>query len=232
MANRYNASVIIIISRRVVQDTVRTRIKICGITSLADALQAIEAGADALGFVFYEPSPRYVEPERVRDIIAALPPFVSTVGLFVNSDFSHVDAISRSTSLSMIQFHGDESEEFCSRFDLPYIKAVRVQSSEDVMKADAEYRNAQGLLLDAYKKGIPGGTGESFDWSLIPQDMKKPLILAGGLDSSNVGEAVSMVRPYAVDVSGGVELRKGVKDHAKISKFIKEVARASEYTNY
>lgn len=207
----------------------RTRIKICGITSLDDALQAIEAGADALGFVFYEPSPRYVEPETVKRIIGALPPFVTTVGLFVNAEASYVSEVVSLTSLSLIQFHGNETEDFCSSFGIPYIKAVRVQSAKDIIEADKEYVSAQGILLDAYKKGVPGGTGESFDWALIPENINKPMILAGGLSVSNVGQAVNTVRPYAVDVSGGVELHKGVKDHAKVTRFIEEVSRVSEY---
>jgi phosphoribosylanthranilate isomerase len=196
---------------------------------LDDALQAIEAGADALGFVFYEPSPRYIEPDKAREIISLLPPFVAIVGLFVNADQSYVDRVAKLTSLSVIQFHGDEDESFCSGFDLPYLKAIRVQSSQDIIDADVEFQSAQGILLDAYKKGVPGGTGESFDWTLIPKNIEKPLILAGGLNASNVGEAVRQLNPYGVDVSGGVELRKGVKDHAKVISFIKEVSRVSEY---
>lgn len=207
----------------------RTRIKICGITSISDALQAIDAGADALGFVFYEPSPRYVTPDKAKDIVEALPPFVSTVGLFVNAEESYVNEVLSKTSLSMAQFHGDETESYCTSFGLPYLKAVRVQSSDDIINADSRFKSAQGVLLDAYKKGVPGGTGESFDWSMIPEKVDMPLILAGGLDASNVGEAIKIVKPYAVDVSGGVELRKGVKDHAKVISFIEEVSRVSEY---
>ncbi len=210
----------------------RTRIKICGITSLGDALSAINAGADALGFVFYEPSPRFVAPDTAKEIIAALPPFVSNVGLFVNADASYVEQVALSASLSMIQFHGDETEGFCCGFSLPYIKAVRVQAAQDIYDADRKFQSAQGLLLDSYKKGVPGGTGEAFDWSMIPKDIVKPLILAGGLNCANVRAAVEQVRPYAVDVSGGVELRKGVKDHSKFSSFVEEVSRASEFTNY
>ena len=214
------------------QDKVRTRTKICGITSLSDALGAVNAGADALGFVFYEPSPRYVSPELACDIIAKLPPFVSAVGLFVNASKSYVKEVSNLASLSLIQFHGDENEDFCSSFDRPYIKAVRVQCEQDILEADKHYSSALGLLLDTYKKGVPGGTGEAFEWSIIPKNTTKPLILAGGLNASNVRAAVEQVRPYAVDVSGGVELRKGVKDHSKVSSFVDEVSSASEYTNY
>jgi phosphoribosylanthranilate isomerase len=211
-----------------VANTVHTRVKICGITSLEDAIQAIESGADALGFVFYEPSPRYVSPETVSQIVASLPPFITTVGLFVNADSTLVEEVSTKTQISLLQFHGDESEDYCASFSLPYIKAIRVRTQNDIVRACADFTSASGILLDAYKKGVPGGTGEVFDWGMIPKQSDKPLILAGGLTLANVGNAIKLLKPYAVDVSGGVELKKGVKDHLKVSRFLEEVARASE----
>lgn len=210
----------------------RTRVKICGITSLEDAVQAVEAGADALGFVFYEPSPRYVSPETVSLIVSNLPPFITTVGLFVNAETELVNKISAETKIDLLQFHGDESEQYCASFNLPYIKAVRVQEPGDIVDACTEFVSARGILLDAYKEGVPGGTGEVFDWGMIPKTCDKPLILAGGLTPVNVSKAIKSLKTYAVDVSGGVELKKGVKDHLKVSRFLEEVARASEYTNY
>ena len=199
------------------------KVKICGITNLNDALQAVAAGADALGFVFYRPSPRYVEPVVVANIIAALPPFVTTVGLFVNEPAESIDHILRQTGLDLIQFHGDEEEPFCRQFSRPYIKALRVdgaqQSQQDVASLAASYASARGILLDTYRAGVPGGTGEVFDWALVPENTAN-IILAGGLDSSNVAMAVRNVSPYSVDVSGGVEASHGVKDAAKVSKFI------------
>jgi phosphoribosylanthranilate isomerase len=199
---------------------VRTRIKICGITRLEDARIAVESGADAIGLVFYAPSPRNVAPEQARAIVAALPPFVTVVGLFVDPARDQVEAVLRCCSLGLLQFHGDEAPGFCGDFGLPYIKAARVRADADLVQYLSPYHAAQGWLLDAYHDQLYGGTGESFDWKLIPQDLARPVILSGGLTPDNVGAAVRLVRPWAVDVSSGVEAAKGVKDAAKIAAFI------------
>ena len=200
------------------------RVKICGITRVEDALAAAAAGADAIGLVFYAGSPRAVGVEQARAIIAALPPFVTTVGLFVDAGRDELAHILASVPLDLLQFHGDESAEQCEGFGRPYIKALRVRAGDDIVARVADYPGAQGILLDAYVEGVPGGTGEAFDWSLIPQRLSKPLILAGGLRPDNVAAAVAQVRPYAVDVSGGVEASKGIKDAQKVGAFIR-VAR-------
>lgn len=197
------------------------RVKICGITRVEDALAAAAAGADAIGLVFYAKSPRAVDIEQARAILAALPPFVTSVGLFVDAERSELERILASVPLDLLQFHGDESVQQCEAFGRPYIKALRVKAGDDIAAQVARYPSAQGILLDAYVEGVPGGTGEAFDWSLIPQMLSKPLILAGGLRPDNVAEAVSRVRPYAVDVSGGVEASKGVKDVEKVGAFIR-----------
>jgi phosphoribosylanthranilate isomerase len=197
------------------------RVKICGITRVEDALAAAAAGADAIGLVFYAKSPRAVDIEQAREILAVLPPFVTSVGLFVDAERSELERILASVPLDLLQFHGDESVQQCEAFGRPYIKALRVKAGDDIAAQVARYPSAQGILLDAYVEGVPGGTGEAFDWSLIPQTLSKPLILAGGLRPDNVAEAVSRVRPYAVDVSGGVEASKGVKDVEKVGAFIR-----------
>ena len=197
------------------------RVKICGITRIEDALAAAAAGADAIGLVFYAKSPRAVDIEQAREILAVLPPFVTSVGLFVDAERSELERILASVPLDLLQFHGDESVQQCEAFGRPYIKALRVKAGDDIAAQVARYPSAQGILLDAYVEGVPGGTGEAFDWSLIPQTLSKPLILAGGLRPDNVAEAVSRVRPYAVDVSGGVEASKGVKDVEKVGAFIR-----------
>ena len=205
----------------------RTRVKICGITRLEDALVAIESGADALGFVFYEPSPRYISPEDAADIIQQLPAFVTTTALFVNETAENVDRIVQETRIDLLQFHGDEEPDFCNRFVRPYIKALRMKPELDLQVEAERYRSAQAILLDAYRPGVPGGTGEVFDWDRIPQQHPAPLILAGGLTADNIANAVSTVAPYAVDVSGGVEQSKGIKNADKVKKFINEVTRAN-----
>ncbi|PYC25720.1 phosphoribosylanthranilate isomerase [Aquipseudomonas alcaligenes] len=197
------------------------RVKICGITRVEDALAAAAAGADAIGMVFYAGSPRAVGVEQARAIIAALPPFVTTVGLFVDAARDELAHILASVPLDLLQFHGDESAEQCEGLGRPYIKALRVRAGDDIVARVADYPGAQGILLDAYVEGVPGGTGEAFDWSLIPQGLSKPLILAGGLRPDNVAAAVARVRPYAVDVSGGVEASKGIKDAQKVGAFIR-----------
>ncbi|GGO76053.1 N-(5'-phosphoribosyl)anthranilate isomerase [Marinobacterium nitratireducens] len=205
-----------------------TRIKICGITTLEDALAAVEYGAHALGFVFYEPSPRYVEPEVAARIIAALPPFVTTTALFVDAPAARIESVLATTGVDLLQFHGDEPESGCRSYNRPYIKALRMKSGLDLAAAVAEYPSARGILLDAYRPGVPGGTGESFDWSRIPVDLAPRIVLAGGLTPDNIADGVRQVRPFAVDVSGGVERAKGVKDHNKLKQFIEEVARADK----
>ena len=196
------------------------RVKICGITSLEDALQAIEAGADALGFVFYPPSPRYVSPAQAAKIIAQLPPLVSTVGLVVNLPSVEVKALIKQTKIDIVQFHGDESAIECESIEYPYLRALRMQPGVDIASLAAEYTQARAILLDAWVAGVPGGTGRIFNWQEIPQ-LTKPLILAGGLTVTNIEQAVKQVQPYAVDVSGGVELRHGVKDANKVAEFIR-----------
>jgi phosphoribosylanthranilate isomerase len=199
---------------------VRTRIKICGITRPEDARMAVKLGADAIGLVFYAPSPRSIGPEQARAIIAAVPPFVTIVGLFVDPAPNEVESVLRRCSLGLLQFHGDEAPDFCRGFGLPYIKAARVRTDADLVQYLSCYHAAQGWLLDAYHDQLYGGTGESFDWKLIPRDLARPVILSGGLTPDNVGAAVRQVRPWAVDVSSGVEAAKGVKDAAKIAAFI------------
>ncbi|PHN25028.1 phosphoribosylanthranilate isomerase [Pseudomonas sp. ICMP 561] len=199
------------------------RSKICGITRIEDALAAVEAGADAIGFVFYAKSPRAVSVQQARAIIAALPPFISTVGLFVNASRCELNETLDAVPLDMLQFHGDETPEECDGYHRPFIKALRVQAGDDIAASCRLYSRASGILLDTYVAGVPGGTGETFDWALIPNSLEKPIILAGGLTSANVAQAITQVRPYAVDVSGGVEKSKGIKDHDKIRAFMSAV---------
>ncbi len=200
-----------------------TRIKICGITREQDLQAAVAAGADALGFVFYDKSSRNIAPQRAAELLRALPPFVTSVGLFVDPTVEMVRAVFAQVQLDVLQFHGDESPEFCAQFGRPYLKAIRVRPGVDLVECAARYADAQALLLDAYIEGVPGGTGESFDWALIPRELSLPVILSGGLHPGNVAGAVRAVRPYAVDVSSGVEASKGIKDAAKVAAFIKEV---------
>ncbi len=196
------------------------RVKICGITNLEDALQAVEAGADALGFVFYDKSPRYVSPDVANQIVSQLPPFVVPVGLFVNAPDDLVEQVSQGSLRWVIQFHGDETPEQCESYGKPYYKALRMKPDVDVLREASNYPSALAILLDAYKPGIPGGTGETFNWNAIPAQLPKPLILAGGLTPDNVATAVNTVKPYAVDVSGGVERSKGLKDPDRVIQFI------------
>jgi phosphoribosylanthranilate isomerase len=173
--------------------------------------------------VFYRPSPRYVDPERARAICAVLPPFVVTVGLFVDAPHAEVSAVLDRVPLSALQFHGDEAPDYCAAFGTPYIKAVRVRPGTDLLQYATAHSAAQGLLLDAYVEAVPGGTGHRFDWRLVPRDLPLPVVLSGGLDADSVAEAIRRVRPWAVDVSSGVEARKGVKDAAKMASFIEGV---------
>ena len=202
------------------------RSKICGITRIEDALIAAEAGADAIGLVFYAKSPRAVSIQQARDIVAALPAFVTTVGLFVNASREELSDVLAGVALDLLQFHGDETPAECECYQRPYIKALRVKPGDDIAQLAAPYANARGILLDTYVPGVPGGTGAAFDWSLVPSGLPQPVILAGGLSADNVRAAIEQVRPYAVDVSGGVEADKGIKDAAKIRAFMRAVGRS------
>lgn len=197
------------------------RSKICGITRVEDALAAAAAGADAIGLVFYAKSPRAVSVVQAQQIIAALPPFVTTVGLFVDMPRAELQQILTQVPLDLLQFHGDEPVEQCEGYGRPYIKALRVKAGDDIAAQMARYPSASGVLLDTFVEGVPGGTGLAFDWSLVPAELPKPVILAGGLTPDNVAAAIAQVRPYAVDISGGVESAKGVKDADKVRAFIR-----------
>ncbi|MFT5805643.1 MAG: phosphoribosylanthranilate isomerase [Candidatus Paceibacteria bacterium] len=196
-----------------------TRVKICGITNTADVFDAVSAGASALGFNMYEPSPRYVAPMLAQALCAAVPVFVSRVGLFVNHSRDQVIQICDLVDFDLLQFHGDESNAFCASFGRPFIKALRVAPGDDVAAAVNRFPDSRGILLDAFTDGLYGGTGRTIDWQQIPA-LKQPLILAGGLDVDNVGHAIRQVRPFAVDVSGGVERSRGVKDADKMRRFV------------
>jgi len=212
----------------------RTRVKICGITRAEDAHAAAAAGADAIGFVFWPGTPRVVEVERARAIAAALPPFVTVVGLFVDPDAARVREVLQRVPLDLLQFHGHEPADLCRSFGRPYLKAVAVGDGEGLLESLSSYGDAAGLLLDAPPSGgLPGGTGRRFDWERVPATLPRPLVLSGGLDAGNVGEAVARLRPWAVDVSSGVERRRtdgtperGIKDAARIAAFIAEVRHA------
>jgi len=203
------------------------RVKICGITRAQDLHTACAAGADALGFVFYEKSPRHVSADVAAELVRALPPFVQSVGLFVDAAPAFIESVLRAVPLDLLQFHGGETPDDCARYGRPYIKAVRVNRDTDLLKCAADFDAARGLLLDAYVPGVPGGTGERFDWNLIPPNLPKPVILSGGLAPDNVAGAVQQVRPWAVDVSSGVEAAKGIKDAHKIAQFIAKAKEAS-----
>jgi phosphoribosylanthranilate isomerase len=202
-----------------------TRTKICGITRVQDALAAARCGADAIGLVFYERSPRHVSIALAKQLAEALTPFVSVVGLFVDAEAEFLRVVLQNVPLDLLQFHGDESPEYCAQFERPYLKAIRVRAGVDLLQCSSDFRGARGLLLDAHVEGTPGGTGTAFDWAMIPRQLPLPLILSGGLDVENVAAAIKQVRPYAVDVSSGVEASKGIKDAAKIAAFINEVKR-------
>jgi len=222
-----------------------TRCKICGITNLDDALAATHAGADAIGFVFYPPSPRYISPERAAKLIEALPPFVSTVGLFVDATPKQVEQVLSIAGIELLQFHGAESPAYCEQFNLPYIKAMGVTEALDTALEAEKFATAKALLFDTHDAKLKGGTGRTFNWQLVTKAISKPVILAGGLTPANVRNAIQSVRPYAVDVSGGVELasaepvgsggretkkakktdnnNKGKKDPLLIEAFLREV---------
>ena len=202
-----------------------TRIKICGISRVEDVLDAVYSGADALGLVFYDKSPRNVTIDQAVKLTDVVFPFVTLAGLFVNASAEMVRKVLQKVPLDVLQFHGEESPAFCAQFGRPYLKVIRVKAGMDLEQCANEFSGAQGLVLDTYVEGLLGGTGESFDWGLIPHDLPLPVILSGGLNAGNVAEAIAQVRPYAVDVSSGVEASKGIKDAAKIVAFIKEVGR-------
>jgi phosphoribosylanthranilate isomerase len=204
----------------------RTRIKICGITRIEDAADAVRLGADAIGLVFYPPSPRAVSLTQAKAIVKSIPPFVTVVGLFVNQDRAAIERCIDEVQIDLLQFHGDESAEACCGYARPWIKAIRMRQGIDLVEQERTYSRASGLLLDTYKAGVPGGTGECFDWSRIPTSLASRIILAGGLEAENVARAIQQIHPYAVDVSGGVERSKGIKEAAKIEAFIAGVKRA------
>tara|TARA_Y100000389_G_scaffold151350_1_gene151096 strand:- start:312 stop:935 length:624 start_codon:yes stop_codon:yes gene_type:complete len=198
----------------------RTRVKICGITKKKDALFASNLGVDALGFVFYKDSPRYIDPIDAGKIISCLHPFVLRVGLFVNNDAAFVrDSIIKS-KINFLQFHGDESEEYCNQFNLPYIKAISMKEDINLLECCNNYKSASALLLDTFSKKLKGGTGTVFDWKKIPRKLSLRLIIAGGLNSENIISLIKTVKPFCVDVSGGVERSKGVKDEKKMKDFM------------
>ena len=204
----------------------RTRVKICGITRPEHARAAAGAGADAIGLVFYEPSPRFVTRAQAAAVCAALPPLVSVVGLFVNPAPGEVEATVAGLPVDLLQFHGEEPPELCAGAGKPYVKAVRVRTRDDVVAAAARHPEARALLLDAHHDALWGGTGTRFDWNVVPGDAGHPVVLAGGLTPENVAGAIRLVRPFAVDVSGGVESAPGEKDPERMERFMKEVASA------
>lgn len=204
----------------------RTRVKICGITRPEDGIVAASAGADAIGLVFYAKSPRHVTPQQARAIINALPPFVTTVGLFVDASKETIEGVLREVPLDTLQFHGEESPEFCASFNRPYFKAISMREGIDLRGEAERFSSASALLVDTFQAGVPGGSGVSFDWSRLPIDLPKPLILAGGLNPDNVAQAIIQAHPYAVDVSSGVEAAKGIKDAEKIAAFMRGVVKA------
>jgi phosphoribosylanthranilate isomerase len=201
----------------------RTRVKICGFTRPEDALAAASLGVDAIGLVFYPPSPRHVDIAQAQAIVAALPPFVTVVGLFVDEQPERVREVLAQVRIDVLQFHGDEIPAYCQAFGQPYLKAVRMRAGTDLAAVAADYCHAAGLLLDADDRSAKGGTGTTFDWAMIPPECSLPIILAGGLSPDNAGLALRQVRPYGLDVSSGVEAAKGIKDKNKMAAFLKEV---------
>lgn len=205
----------------------RTRVKICGLTRVEDALCAAHLGVDAIGLVFYSRSTRHVSIEKALEIVNALPVFVSVVGLFVDAGQDYIREVLAGVPIDCLQFHGHEPPDYCRRYGRPYLKAIAMQENTDVLGLAGQYHDAAGLLLDTYHPGIRGGSGTGFDWRWIPRHCPLPVVLAGGLTAANVGRAVAMVRPYAVDVSSGVEAEKGVKDAAKMAAFIRNTNEAT-----
>ena len=205
----------------------RTRVKICGITKKSDALYASDLGVDALGFVFYEDSPRFVDPEFAGYITSCLHPFILRVGLFVNAKDDFVEESIVKSRINLLQFHGDESEDFCNQFNLPYIKSISMKDNINLIECSEKYNSASALLLDTYSEKLKGGTGEIFDWKKIPKEYSMPLVIAGGLNPNNVEKLIKSVKPFCVDVSGGVEIKKGIKDKEKMKNFMKGVTDAT-----
>ena len=203
----------------------KTRIKICGLTREADVDAAVEAGADAIGFVLYPASPRYVTPQRAVELAKRIPPFVDVVGLFVNAAPEAVLAACTELPINLLQFHGDEDAAYCRQFARPWLRAARMRPGLDLVEFARSFHDARGLLLDAFVEGYGGG-GHVFDWTLIPPDLPGYLVLSGGLHAANVGDAIRRVRPAAVDVSSGVEVSKGIKDHDKMRAFVAAVRAA------
>ncbi len=206
-----------------IRTNTRTRIKICGITCIDDAMISIRAGADALGFVFYPPSSRAVEAGQVQTVIDQLPPFIAKVGLFLNPHETEVAHVLKTVKLDLLQFHGTESPEFCDSFSMPYLKTIGLDEARRQLEMAQKYQDASGFLFDSNIAGQPGGTGKTFDWAQLPRNMSKPVILAGGLNTSNVAEAIRLTRPYAVDVSSGVEASPGRKDPELVKQFVAQV---------
>ncbi len=208
------------------ESAVRTQVKICGFTRPADAVAAVAAGADSLGLVFYPPSPRHVSIDQARAIVAEVAPFTCLTALFLNADKDTVDEVLGELPISMLQFHGIETASYCESFKRPYMKSVSMKSTADIAAYCREYGRARAFLLDSNVAGAAGGSGETFDWALVPREFPASLVLAGGLDTDNVAEAISCVRPAAVDVSSGVESAKGIKDPLMVRKFIAQVRSA------
>lgn len=208
-----------------------TRIKICGITRAEDARSAVECGVDAIGLVFYPPSPRAVTAEQAAEIVRELPPFVSVVSLFVDEPWDVVQRTLSVVPVDVIQFHGDEDGDYCSSFARPYVKAVRMKAGTDLAAVASEHPATRALLLDSWQDGVPGGTGQTFDWQQARQAVGRPLVLAGGLNADNVADGMATVAPAAVDVSGGVESSPGIKDADKIRQFVMAV-RAADRRNH
>jgi len=198
----------------------KTKVKICGITNLKNALEATEIGVDALGFVFFKDSPRYIEPKEARKIISKLPAFVLRVGLFVNASKEEVLSAISDSKVNMLQFHGDEDENFCNQFNLPYIKAIAFTDSLNLLEYCRLYDSSAAILIDTFSNHKRGGTGKTFNWNLFPKKLPLPVIIAGGLDSSNVQTLINIINPYGVDVSSGVEQKKGIKDYNKMKNFV------------
>lgn len=207
-----------------------TKIKICGITNVRDAIFAVANGADALGFNMFKNSPRAVRLETAAEIVRQLPPYVTSVALLVNHNEQEVKKVIASGAFNLLQFHGDETNDFCASFKKPFTKALRVKNVTDLAAEVANFGDSTGILLDTFVEGVYGGTGTRFDWSLLPA-IDKPIVLAGGLTVDNVAQAIRQVKPYAVDVSGGVELDKGIKDHKKVTDFIRQVRAADNEEN-
>tara|TARA_B110000196_G_scaffold153871_1_gene132506 strand:+ start:171 stop:794 length:624 start_codon:yes stop_codon:yes gene_type:complete len=205
----------------------RTKIKICGITNSKNALDAVDLGVDALGFVFFGESPRYIEPKKARKIINLLPLFVLRVGLFVNASKEEVLSAISDSSVNVLQFHGDEDEQFCNQFNLPYIKAISFQDGVNLLEYCKLFTSSSAILIDTYSENMKGGTGKTFNWDLLPKELPLPLIVAGGLDSGNVSSLINSINPYGVDVSGGVESDKGIKDYTMMKNFVLGVHNAT-----